>query len=96
MAEGETTNKEREGMKTIAALYRRLRFTLFGVRRQHTSSQFDRMERNLRAEGYLIVLTRCLRCEAEERAAIFPQNVLLPGECGKCHHMSAEVTEILP
>ena len=83
-------------MKAIKALFRRLRFSLFGVRRHHSRAQFEALELNLRAEGYLIVSTHCAQCGANERAAIFPCNVLLPGECGKCHHMSAEVTEILP
>lgn len=87
-------------INSIRALFRRIRCSLFVPCRPRTQTQRQTQrqadERNLRAEGYYIVTTRCRRCGADERAAIFPENVLKPSECGKCHHMKAEVTEIVP
>lgn len=78
----------------LRAFVRRLWWALFGKRVTYSRQGFKAHEKNLRAEGFLIVRCRCGRCGHEERCAIYPENVGKLSECGGCWHKRAEVVEV--
>ena len=70
-------------MRTLAALWRKIRWRLFGIRRMQTPEQLENQLRVLLDEGYAIVVLRCQRCGREHTAAVYPESLDGFSECDR-------------
>lgn len=82
-------------MNTLAALWRKIRWRLFGIRRTQTPEQLENQLRVLLDEGYAIVSLCCTRCGREHHAAVFPESLDRFSECDHCHHMTCTTLYVL-